>query len=275
MSAEGRIERRFAELADKGRTGLVTFITAGDPNPETSLEIVCGLPQAGADIIELGMPFTDPMADGPSIQAASLRALSEGASLRGTLDLVRGFRAQDAETPVVLMGYYNPIYVYGVPDFVRGATEAGVDGLIIVDLPPEEDSELCQPALDGGLRWIRLATPTTDEARLPRVLENASGFLYYVAIAGITGTRSAGEKEIAEAVSRLRAHTPLPLAVGFGIRTAEDVGAVTRHADAAVVGSAIVDTMARHLDSENRPTSKLVGAVHDYVRELASGVTAR
>src|SRR5208283_3710354 len=213
-----RIDQRFAKLKAEGRAGLVTFVMAGDPDLGTSLEILKSLPAAGADVIEVGMPFTDPMADGPAIQAAGLRALKSGATLKKTLDLVKSFRAADATTPIVLMGYYNPIYVYGVERFLKAAKEAGVDGLIVVDLPPEEDDELCLPAKAAGLDFIRLATPTTDDRRLPAVLRNTAGFVYYVAIAGITGTRSAADADVTRAVTRLQRHTALPVAVGFGIR---------------------------------------------------------
>ena len=267
-----RIADRFAALAKEGRPGLVTFVTAGDPDPETSFAIVAGLPKAGADVIELGMPFTDPMADGPAIQAAGLRALAAGMTLRKTLDLVRRFRQTDAATPIVLMGYYNPIYSYGVPAFLRDALDAGADGLIVVDLPPEEDNELCLPALAAGMNFIRLATPTTDDRRLPAVLANTSGFVYYVSITGITGAASANRDAVAAAVARLRRHTSLPVAVGFGIRTPEQAAEFAGIADAAVVGSAIVDRIASHLDSDGRPKPGLVEAVHGLVAELARGV---
>ncbi|MEA2997820.1 MAG: tryptophan synthase alpha chain, partial [Alphaproteobacteria bacterium] len=215
-----RIEARFAALKQQGRAALVTFLTAGDPDYATSLAILQGLPKAGADVIELGMPFTDPMADGPAIQAASLRALAAGQRMTKTLDMVRAFRATDAETPIVLMGYYNPIYVYGVDRFLADAKQAGVDGLIVVDLPPEEDEELCLPALRVGLNFIRLATPTTDDRRLPAVLANASGFVYYVSVAGITGAAAPDADRVSAAVARIKRHTSLPVAVGFGVRTA-------------------------------------------------------
>jgi tryptophan synthase alpha chain len=238
-----RIDKRFAALKAEGRAGFVAFITAGDPDRETSLAILKGLPAAGADIIELGMPFSDPMADGPAIQASSLRALKAGASMVGTLALVKAFRAGDDTTPIVLMGYYNPIYSYGVDRFLADAGAAGVDGLIVVDLPPEEDAELCLPALTAGLNFIRLATPTTDERRLPAVLANTSGFLYYVSVTGITGTRAAASAVVREAVARLKSRTDLPVAVGFGIRTPEQAAEVARVADAAVVGSALVEAV--------------------------------
>ena len=272
MNRDGRIERRFAALKAEGRGGLVTFLTAGDPDLETSREIVLGLPAAGADLIELGMPFSDPMADGPVIQASSLRALRNGASLSKTLDLVRSFRKQDDDTPIILMGYYNPIYIYGVKAFLSDAKIAGVDGLIIVDLPPEEDSELCIPAIDADIRWIRLATPTTDAARLPKVLNNASGFVYYVSILGITGTASVPEEATRNAVDFLKSHTDLPLAVGFGIKTPEMVATIVRTADAAVVGSAIVERIVAGLDNDDRAQPGMVGNVLEFVNELATGV---
>lgn len=268
----GRFSRRFAALKAEGRGGLVTFITAGDPDYETSRKIVLGLPEAGADVIELGMPFSDPMADGPSVQAASLRALATGMKLAKVLQMVREFRATDDDTPIVLMGYYNPIYSHGVDKFLAEARESGVDGLIIVDLPPEEDQELCLPALKAGLNFIRLATPTTDDQRLPTVLSNTSGFIYYVSVMGITGTTSASDDAVKTAVERLRRHTDLPIGVGFGIKTPENAGAVATIADAAVVGSAIVDRIAGALDDNGKPRAGLVGGVLDYVRELAAGV---
>jgi len=270
--SESRLERRFADLARQRRGGLVTFLTAGDPDSETCARLLAGLPAAGADVIELGMPFSDPMADGPAIQAASLRALTAGMTLKGTLDLVRGFRAQDQATPVILMGYYNPIYRMGVPTFLASAVEAGVDGLIIVDLPPEEDEELCQPALAAGLHWIRLATPTTDDQRLPAVLRNTSGFVYYVSIMGITGTKSASALSVQQAVTRLKRHTDLPIAVGFGIRTAENVAEVTQSADAAVVGSALVERVKANLDEQGRAKPGLEDEVLGLVRQLAGGL---
>jgi tryptophan synthase alpha chain len=272
VEQEGRIERRFATLKAEGRGGLITFVTAGDPNKAISLEIIRGLPAAGADLIELGMPFSDPMADGPSVQASSLRALANGASLRSTLALVRAFRAEDDNTPIILMGYYNPIYIYGVGAFLRDAKEAGIDGLIMVDLPPEEDAELCLPAIEAGIRWIRLATPTTDEARLPKVLNNASGFIYYVSILGITGTASVPEQATREAVAYLKSHTDLPIAVGFGIKTPEAAASISRNADAAVVGSAIVDRVLDGLDKNGLPGPGTAQHVLDFVRELADGV---
>jgi tryptophan synthase alpha chain len=268
----GRIARRFEALKREGRPGLIPFVTAGDPDFDTARAILRGLPGAGADLIEIGMPFSDPMADGPAIQAANLRALNSGQTLRRTLDLARGFRADDADTPLVLMGYYNPIHLYGVPDFLRDAAAAGIDGLIVVDLPPEEDVELCLPARDAGFDFIRLATPTTDDARLPRVLSNASGFLYYVSIAGVTGTRAVDAAAVRAAVTRLRRHTALPIAVGFGIKTPEQAAEIAQAADAAVVGSALVDRIARNLDDHGRPKPGLVDAVLGFVADLGAGV---
>lgn len=267
-----RIDAKFAELAKQGRSAFVTFVMAGDPDPATSLEIVKALPKAGADMIEIGMPFTDPMADGPSIQAAGLRALKAGMTLRKTLEMVRGFRKDDETTPIVLMGYYNPIYIYGVDKFLVDAKAAGVDGLIIVDLPPEEDTELCIPALKAGLNFIRLATPTTDDKRLPAVLANTSGFVYYVAVTGITGSASADSNVVGEAVARIKRHTKLPVCVGFGIRTPEAARAIAEKANGSVVGTALVDALAGSLDAEHRATSKTVGAVADLAAALAQGV---
>ncbi|MFL1875506.1 tryptophan synthase subunit alpha [Hansschlegelia beijingensis] len=267
-----RIGARFAQTGREGRAALVTFVTAGDPDHETSLEILRALPRAGADVIELGMPFTDPMADGPAIQAAGLRALAGGATLVKTLDLVRAFREQDQATPLVLMGYYNPIYVHGVQRFLQEAKEAGADGLIVVDLPPEEDEELCLPALEAGLAFIRLATPTTDDARLPMVLKNTAGFVYYVSIAGITGAATPDFNLVAEAVARLKRHTTLPVAVGFGVKTPEHAAAIAAGADGVVVGSALVDAVRSSLDGQGRATEKTVAAVTDLVAALAAGV---
>ncbi len=267
-----RIDTRFAELAKQGRSAFVTYVMAGDPDLKTSLDIVKALPKAGADVIELGIPFTDPMADGPSIQAAGLRALKGGMTLKKTLELVRGFRKDDNVTPLVLMGYYNPIYIYGVDKFLADARTAGVDGLIIVDLPPEEDDELCIPALKAGLNFIRLATPTTDDKRLPAVLANTSGFVYYVSIAGITGAAAADSKVVGEAVARIKRHTRLPICVGFGIRTPEAARAIAEKADGSVVGTALVDALQGSLDAEGRATPKTVTAVADLVAALAQGV---
>ena len=270
--SETRIARRFAALRAQGRAGIVPFLTAGDPDPATSTRLIKALPAAGADLIEIGMPFSDPMADGPAIQAAGLRALKAGMTLRATLDLVSDFRRDDDETPLVLMGYYNPIYRYGAARFVADAKAAGVDGLIIVDLPPEEDAELCLPALQGGIDFIRLTAPTTDDKRLPVVLNRSSGFVYYVSIAGITGTKSAAASSVEAAVERLRGHTTLPVAVGFGIRTADQAAAVARVADAAVVGSALVQRIAANLDSSGAAEPGLVETVLGDVKALAAGV---
>jgi tryptophan synthase alpha chain len=267
-----RMDKRFADVAAEGRPVLVTYFMAGDPDFETSLSIMKALPKAGADIIELGMPFTDPMADGPSIQAAGLRALKAGMTLTKTLDLVRGFRKDDDATPMVLMGYYNPIYIYGVDRFLADAKIAGVDGLIIVDLPPEEDTELCIPAMKAGLNFIRLATPTTDDKRLPAVLANTSGFVYYVAITGITGAAAADSKTVGEAVARIKRHTNLPVCVGFGIRTPDAARAIAENANGSVVGTALVDALRASLDAEGRATAKTVGAVADLAAALAQGV---
>ncbi|EHQ99601.1 tryptophan synthase subunit alpha [Bradyrhizobium sp. WSM471] len=267
-----RIDTRFAELKKAGRAAFVTFVMAGDPDPATSLEIIKALPKAGADVIELGMPFTDPMADGPSIQAAGLRALKAGMTLKKTLDLVRGFRKDDNTTPIVLMGYYNPIYIYGVDKFLVDAKSAGIDGLIIVDLPPEEDDELCLPAMKAGLNFIRLATPTTDDKRLPAVLANTSGFVYYVAITGITGAAAADSTAVGEAVARIKRHTKLPVCVGFGIRTPENARAIASHANGAVVGTALVDALKNSLDADGRATGKTVNAVAELTAALAQGV---
>ena len=267
-----RIDALFAKLKREGRSAFVAFLMGGDPDPETSLQIIKALPKAGADIIEIGMPFTDPMADGPSIQAAGLRALKAGMTLRKTLELVRGFRKDDDATPLVLMGYYNPIYIYGVDRFLADAKSAGVDGLIIVDLPAEEDDELCVPALKAGLNFIRLATPTTDDKRLPAVLANTSGFVYYVSITGITGAAAADSKAVGEAVARIKRHTGLPVCVGFGIRTPQAARAIAEHADGAVVGTALVDALRGSLDTEGRATAKTVGAVAELTASLAQGV---
>jgi tryptophan synthase alpha chain len=267
-----RIDTRFAKLKKQGRSAFITFLMAGDPDPATSLAIIKALPKAGADIIEIGMPFTDPMADGPAIQAAGLRALKAGMTLRKTLDLVRAFRKEDATTPLVLMGYYNPIYIYGVDKFLADAKSAGVDGLIIVDLPPEEDTELCLPAMKAGLNFIRLATPTTDDRRLPAVLANTSGFVYYVSITGITGSASAESSVVGEAVARIKRHTKLPVCVGFGIRTPEAARGIAQNADGAVVGTALVDALRASLDKEGRATAETVDAVADLVAALAQGV---
>jgi tryptophan synthase alpha chain len=266
-----RIDRRFAALSVQRRAALVTFVMAGDPDAATSLAIVKALPLAGADVIEIGMPFTDPMADGPAIQAAGLRALRGGQTMRKTLALVRDFRAGDADTPVVLMGYYNPIYVYGVEAFLRDAGEAGVDGLIVVDLPPEEDEELCLPALKAGLNFIRLATPTTNDKRLPTVLSNTSGFVYYVSITGITGSAAPDVSKVGEAVARIKRHTHLPVAVGFGVKDAASAADIAAKADGVVVGSALVEAVRASLvDGKAGPGT--VGAVAGLVARMAAGV---
>ncbi|AWN49635.1 tryptophan synthase subunit alpha [Methylobacterium terrae] len=269
-----RLADTFARCRAEGRAALVTYVMAGDPDPETSLQILRALPEAGADIVEFGLPFTDPMADGPAIQAAGLRALKGGQTLERTLDLVRRFRAENTGTPVILMGYYNPIYTYGVARFLEDAKAIGIDGLIVVDLPPEEDDELCLPTLQAGLAFIRLATPTTDEARLPAVLANTTGFVYYVSITGITGTATPDFGAVAGAVARIRRHTDLPVVVGFGVKTGEHAAAIARGADGVVVGSAIVDALARSLDGEGRAGAGSVEAVTTLVRDLAAGVRA-
>jgi tryptophan synthase alpha chain len=267
-----RIERRFAALKQEGRAALVTFTMAGDPDYDTSLAIAKALPKAGADVIELGMPFTDPMADGPAIQAAALRALKAGQRMTKTLALVREFRKGDDETPIVLMGYYNPIYIYGNDRFLADAKAAGVDGFIIVDLPPEEDDELCLPTLKAGLNFIRLATPTTDDKRLPIVLKNTSGFVYYVSITGVTGTATPDAGKVTTAVARIKRHTKLPVAVGFGVRTAEQARAMAKGADGVVVGSALVDALGQTLDKNGKAGSGTVKAVTELVSALAQGV---
>jgi tryptophan synthase alpha chain len=276
MTTPTRLDARFAALAREGRAGLVTYVMAGDPDRDTARAILAALPAAGADIIEFGMPFTDPMADGPSVQAAGLRSLNGGQTLARTLEDIAWFRTQDQTTPIILMGYYNPIYVRGVDRFIAEAKAAGVDGLIVVDLPPEEDGELCLPALKAGLAFIRLATPTTDDKRLPTVLANTSGFVYYVSITGITGMATPDFGATASAVARIKRHTTLPVAVGFGVKNASHAAAVARGADAVVVGSALVDALKASLDAQGRATAATVGAVTSLVRTLAEGVrTAR
>jgi len=267
-----RIDRRFADLEREGRAALVTFTMAGDPDTKTSLEILKALPKAGADVIELGMPFTDPMADGAAIQAGGLRALNAGQDMIKTLGMIRTFRKGDNTTPIVLMGYYNPIYIYGVSKFLADAKSAGVDGLIVVDLPPEEDEELCLPALKAGLNFIRLATPTTDDKRLPAVLANTSGFVYYVSITGITGSAAPDADKVHAAVTRIKRHTKLPVAVGFGVRTAKQARAIAAGAEGVVVGSALVNAVKDSLDKKGRATSRTVKAVARLVSELAGGV---
>jgi tryptophan synthase alpha chain len=267
-----RIDRRFAALKEEGRAALVTFTMAGDPDYETSLAIAKALPKAGADVIELGMPFTDPMADGPAIQAAGVRALKSGQRMTKTLSLVREFRKGDEATPIVLMGYYNPIYIYGVDKFLADAKAAGIDGLIVVDLPPEEDEELCLPALKAGLNFIRLATPTTDDKRLPAVLKNTSGFVYYVSITGITGSAAPDAGKVTAAVKRIKRHTTLPVSVGFGVKTAAQARSIAEGADGVVVGSALVEALRQSLDKNGKAGPGTVKAVSDLVASLAEGV---
>ncbi|MFK7902311.1 MAG: tryptophan synthase subunit alpha [Nitratireductor sp.] len=267
-----RIEARFAELKEQGRPALVTFVMAGDPDMETSIEIIKALPKAGADVIEVGMPFSDPMADGPSIQLAGQRALASGQTLAKTLKVVSEFRKEDKKTPIVLMGYYNPIYIYGVEKFLKKAKSSGVDGLIIVDLPPEADDELCLPALEVGINFIRLTTPTTDDKRLDTVLQNTSGFVYYVSITGITGAALPKPKEVAQSVARIKAKTDLPVAVGFGVKSPAQAAAIGKGADGVVVGSAIVNVIKDSLSKKGLATRKTVPAVKKLVSELASGV---
>ncbi|MEC8094400.1 MAG: tryptophan synthase subunit alpha [Pseudomonadota bacterium] len=273
MSArQTRLDRKFAALQSECRKAFIAFVTAGDPDPETSFAILSGLPAAGADIIELGMPFTDPMADGPSIQAASQRALKAGQTLEKTLAMVARFRAEDDATPVVLMGYYNPVFIYGVDRFIKDAVAAGVDGLIIVDLPAEEDSELCLPAMEGGLNFIRLVSPTTDDARLPNVLENTSGFVYYVSITGITGSAAPDVSKVSDNVARIKGRTNLPVAVGFGIRTPEQANAIASVADGAVVGSALVDVIGETAKNGDKVATDCVERVLTLASDLAEGV---
>ena len=267
-----RIDARFAALKQEGRAALVTFVMCGDPDLKTSLEILKALPKAGADVIEVGMPFTDPMADGPTIQAAGLRALKAGTTLKETIALVAEFRKDNNDTPIVLMGYYNPIYVYGVEKFLVDAKAAGVDGLIVVDLPPEEDAELCEPALAAGLNFIRLATPTTDDKRLPKVLTNTSGFVYYVSVTGITGSAIPDYSKVATAVERIKRHTDLPVAVGFGVKNAANAAAIAAHADGVVVGTALIDALKATLNADNSGSATTVEAVANLVADIASGV---
>ncbi|WP_417422979.1 tryptophan synthase subunit alpha [Hoeflea sp.] len=269
-----RIDTRFEKLKAEDRPALVTYFMGGDPDYDTSLKIMEALPGAGSDVIELGMPFSDPMADGPAIQMAGQRALKAGQSLKRTLDLARDFRKTDNETPIVLMGYYNPIYIYGVEKFLVDAREAGIDGLIVVDLPPEMDEELCLPALEAGLNFIRLATPTTDDKRLPRVLSNTSGFVYYVSMTGITGSAIADTSKVNLAVERIKSHTDLPVCVGFGVKTAEQARVIGQSADGVVVGTAIVNQIANTLDANGAATADTVESVTTMVRGLATGVRA-
>jgi tryptophan synthase alpha chain len=271
-----RIDETFAKLgAAESRPALVTFVTAGDPDYQTSLDLLRALPGAGADIVELGMPFSDPMADGPAIQASSQRALKAGQTLRKTLEMVRLFRQQDQTTPIVLMGYYNPIYIYGTEAFLRDAVTSGVDGLIVVDVPPEEDEEICLPSIGAGLNFVRLATPTTDDKRLPKVLANTSGFVYYVSIAGITGTRAPDLEKVRESVTRIKSHTALPVCVGFGVKSPEQVRAIGSYADGVVVGSALVNAIATSLDERGAATPSTVAGVTSLVSELATGLERR
>lgn len=272
MTNPSRIDRRFAELKAHGRKALVTFITAGDPDYETSKQILFGLPGAGADLIEMGMPFSDPMADGPAVQASSLRALKAGQTTKRTLELVRAFRTKDDATPIVLMGYYNPLYVYPSERFLDDAVAAGVDGLIVVDLPPEADDELCLPAVARGLNFIRLATPTTDAKRLPAVLSNTSGFVYYVSITGITGSAAPDVADVRAHVARIKASSPLPVAVGFGVRTPEQAKAIAAGADGVVVGSALVNAIRDNLEPSGAATGKTVSSVLDLVKSLAQAL---
>ena len=274
MTIATRIDRRFAALKAAGKPALVTFVTAGDPGYETSAAILAGLPRAGADIIEVGMPFSDPMADGPAIQASSLRALKAGQTMAKTLALVAGFRKSDTGTPIVLMGYYNPIFVYGNERFLTDAKAAGVDGLIVVDIPPEADEELCLPAIRHGLNFIRLATPTTDAARLPAVLANTSGFVYYVSITGITGAAAPVVVDVHAQVARIKASTGLPVAVGFGVRTGEQAKALARGADGVVVGSALVGAIRDSLDGADTATPKTVPSVLELVTSIATVLKA-
>lgn len=268
-----RIEARFQKCRAENRAALVTYVMGGDPDYDTSVSLLKQLPAAGADIIELGLAFTDPMADGPAIQAAGLRALANGQSTIRALDMVREFRASDTETPIILMGYYNPIYIYGVDRFLKDAKEAGVDGMIVVDLPPEEDEELCLPAMKAGLAFIRLATPTTDDKRLPKVLTNTSGFVYYVSITGITGTAAPDFSMASSAVGRIKQHTDLPVVIGFGVKTGEQAEAFAREADGVVVGSALINALKATLDSSDKATVGSVPAVLDLVRDLAAGIS--
>ena len=271
----GRIEKAFARSREQGRGTLGVFVTAGDPDQETSSRILDAVVAGGADIIEFGMPFSDPMADGPAIQASSLRALKGGMTLDKTLKMAEAFRKRHAETPLILMGYYNPIYIYGAQKFLEKATAIGVDGLIIVDLPPEEDEELCLPAKQSGLNFIRLVTPTSDEARLPIVLAEASGFVYYVSITGITGTQSAGSASIADACKRIKSVTNLPVVTGFGIRTPEAAGEAANLSDGAVVGSAVVDIIANNLSDDGSTNDEIVQKIAAFVGNLAEGVAAK
>jgi tryptophan synthase alpha chain len=271
-TGQTRIQNRFQACAREGRAALVTFVTAGDPDFETSSAILAALPGAGADVIELGVPFTDPMADGVPVQLAGQRALKAGQTLRKTLAMVESFRKAGHDTPIVLMGYYNPIWAYGVDAFLTDARRVGIDGLIVVDLPPEEDEELCLPALKAGVSFIRLATPTTDDKRLPKVLQNTSGFVYYVSVTGVTGGAIADYGAVGDAVARIKRHTDLPVAVGFGVKTAEDAATIAKRADGVVVGSALVERVRLSLDDQGKATEKTVSAVTSLVSELAQGI---
>lgn len=271
-TGQTRIQNRFQACAREGRAALVTFVTAGDPDFETSSAILAALPGAGADVIELGVPFTDPMADGVPVQLAGQRALKAGQTLRKTLAMVESFRKAGHDTPIVLMGYYNPIWAYGVEAFLADARRVGIDGLIVVDLPPEEDEELCLPALKAGVSFIRLATPTTDDKRLPKVLQNTSGFVYYVSVTGVTGGAIADYSAVGDAVARIKRHTDLPVAVGFGVKTAEDAATIAKRADGVVVGSALVERVRLSLDDQGKATEKTVSAVTSLVNELAQGI---
>ncbi len=272
MPVETRIDRRFAALKRDGRPAFVAFVTAGDPDYETSKAILLGLPDAGADVIEIGMPFSDPMADGPAVQASSVRALNAGQTMKRTLQLVRDFRAKDQNTPIVLMGYYNPIYVYPVDAFLKEAQASGVDGMIVVDVPPEADNELCLPAMEYGLSFIRLATPTTDDVRLPAVLANTSGFVYYVSITGITGAAAPVVSDVRAQVARIKRSTPLPVVVGFGVRTPEQARVISQTADGVVVGSALVEAIRLTLGPDGQASADTVAAVHKIVRDLVAGL---
>ena len=272
MRSDSRIDRCFAALKREGRPAFVTFVSAGDPDYETSKAILLGLPEAGADVIEIGMPFSDPMADGPAVQASSLRALKAGQNMKRTLQLVREFRIKDNLTPIILMGYYNPIYVYPGPAFLDDAREAGVDGMIIVDVPPEADEELCLPAMERGLSFIRLATPTTDDKRLPAVLANTSGFVYYVSITGITGAAAPVVSDVRAQVARIKRSTRLPVVVGFGIRTPEQARGIADCADGVVVGTALVEVIRTTLGPDGRAGGDTISSVHRLVHDMAAGL---
>lgn len=269
-----RMDKRFADLKQKNRPALITYFMAGDPNYAVSIDIMKALSKSGADIIELGMPFSDPMADGPAIQMAARRSLKGGQSLQKTLDIAKEFRKTDQDTPIVLMGYYNPIYIYGVERFLDAALDAGIDGLIVVDLPPEMDDELCIPALKKDINFIRLATPTTDDKRLPAVLHNTSGFVYYVSMNGITGSALTETVNVSDAVKRIKSHTDLPVCVGFGVKTAEQAQAIGSYSDGVVVGSAIVSKIADSLDENGNATPATISSVSELIEDLAQGVAS-